>query len=172
MNVKGKYLKDENGDVISPITSTDTIFKENTKLLDLIFPVGSYYETSDIDFNPNTSWGGIWTQDTIGYVTVGADTVGDSELEKHNLPSLNVGITYGEMEHTLTVDEMPSHRHLMTSWQYYNNGTAATGRKVAKTIDEADYNGSSTEPIAPTGGGQSHNNMQPSIGVIRWHRTA
>lgn len=57
MNVKGKYLKDENGDVISPITSTDTIFKENTKLLDLIFPVGSYYETSNLNFNPNTSWG-------------------------------------------------------------------------------------------------------------------
>ena len=44
MNVNGKYLKDETGKVISPITSVDTIFKNNTKLLDLIYPVGSYYE--------------------------------------------------------------------------------------------------------------------------------
>lgn len=27
-------------------------------LLDMFYPVGSYYETSDGNFNPNTSWGG------------------------------------------------------------------------------------------------------------------
>lgn len=27
-------------------------------LLDMFYPVGSYYETSDGSFNPNTSWGG------------------------------------------------------------------------------------------------------------------
>lgn len=46
MNVNGKYLKDETGKVISPITSVDTIFKNNTNLLDLIYLIGSYYETS------------------------------------------------------------------------------------------------------------------------------
>lgn len=56
MDVKGKYLKDENNEIISPVTSVDTIFKGNTKLLDLIYPIGSYYETSNLEFNPNTSW--------------------------------------------------------------------------------------------------------------------
>lgn len=32
----------------------------NTGLLNLIYPVGTYYETSDTDFDPNTSWGGTW----------------------------------------------------------------------------------------------------------------
>lgn len=29
-------------------------------ILDVFYPVGSYYETSDTTFNPNTSWGGTW----------------------------------------------------------------------------------------------------------------
>ena len=70
MNVSGKYLKDETGKVISPVTSVDTIFKNNTKLLDLIYPVGSYYETSNSSFDPNESWGGVWSLDTDGTVLV------------------------------------------------------------------------------------------------------
>lgn len=31
-------------------------------LLDLIYPVDSYYETSDNNFDPNTYWGGTWTR--------------------------------------------------------------------------------------------------------------
>ena len=32
MNVNIKYLKDENGNIISPVTSTDSVFIDNTKL--------------------------------------------------------------------------------------------------------------------------------------------
>lgn len=32
MNVNGKYLKDENGNIISPVTSADSVFIDNTKL--------------------------------------------------------------------------------------------------------------------------------------------
>ena len=32
--------------------------------LDYYYPVGSYYETSDASFNPNTAWGGTWVQET------------------------------------------------------------------------------------------------------------
>ena len=31
-----------------------------TQLIDLIYPVGSYYETSDDNFDPNESWIGTW----------------------------------------------------------------------------------------------------------------
>ena len=31
-------------------------------LLDTFHPVGSYYETSDANFNPNTEWGGTWVK--------------------------------------------------------------------------------------------------------------
>ena len=36
------------------------------KILDMFYPVGSYYETSDKDFNPNKVWGGTWVKMTDG----------------------------------------------------------------------------------------------------------
>lgn len=30
-------------------------------LADIFYPVGSYYKTSDADFDPNTAWGGTWS---------------------------------------------------------------------------------------------------------------
>ena len=32
--------------------------KSKSDLLDFFYPVGSYYETSDSTFDPNSSWGG------------------------------------------------------------------------------------------------------------------
>lgn len=34
----------------------DSLKKE---LLDMFYPIGSYYESSDPNFNPNISWGGL-----------------------------------------------------------------------------------------------------------------
>ncbi len=39
-------------------------------LFDWIYPVGSYYETSDASFNPNNNWLGTWVLDSEGLVTV------------------------------------------------------------------------------------------------------
>ncbi len=39
-----------------------------------LWPVGSYYETSDISFDPNISWGGTWVQDSKGRTTFGYDS--------------------------------------------------------------------------------------------------
>ena len=139
-------------------------------LLDLFYPVGSYYETSDITFYPSVVWGGTWKQDTKGYVTVGALTDGGDSPREGGL-DIDGGVTKGEVEHTLTIDEMPSHRHTLVSWKYYGNDPQ-NGEKIAKTYDGADYNAYSESPITRTGGSQPHNNIQPSIGVYRWHRIA
>ena len=32
------------------------------RLVDMFYPVGSYYETSNANFNPNTAWGGTWSR--------------------------------------------------------------------------------------------------------------
>lgn len=32
------------------------------------YPVGSYYETSDSNFNPNTEWGGTWVKETTDII--------------------------------------------------------------------------------------------------------
>ena len=32
----------------------------NTDIFDLFYPIGSIYETSNSEFNPNNAWGGTW----------------------------------------------------------------------------------------------------------------
>lgn len=41
-------------------------------IIDTIYPVGSYYETSDNTFDPNVVWGGSWILETEGQVHVSA----------------------------------------------------------------------------------------------------
>ena len=43
---------------IAMLESKLTKFEEG--LLDTFYPVGTYYENSDSDFNPNKVWGGKW----------------------------------------------------------------------------------------------------------------
>lgn len=51
------------------ITKNDLlkIFEElgYTNPLNRFYPVGSYYETSDADFDPNAAWGGMWVSEQI-----------------------------------------------------------------------------------------------------------
>lgn len=41
------------------------LFVRGVELIDLFYPIGSYYETSNSSFNPNTAWGGTWTSEQI-----------------------------------------------------------------------------------------------------------
>lgn len=43
-------------------------------MLPIFYPVGSYYETSDTTFNPNTEWGGTWELELAGQVHVSSGT--------------------------------------------------------------------------------------------------
>lgn len=122
------------------------------------YPVGSYYETSDSSFDPNTAWGGTWVLDSKGRVTVGRDeNIADFDT---------IGETGGEKTHTLTVNEMPSHSH----YAYLAGGSIASGTgRLSWEHNTAQKYGAS---IDYTGGGQAHNNMPPYVVVNRWHRTA
>lgn len=130
-------------------------------VIDLVYPVGSYYETSDTSFNPNTAWGGTWVEDTAGRVLVAKDSATFD----------TVGGTGGEETHTLTSDEMPSHTHttkvrvLVWDAQGVNLGGLTSG----SLAQSSGWNGNI---VNNTGGGQAHNNLQPYIVVKRWHRTA
>lgn len=55
------------------ITRNDLIAVINN-LLPIFYPVGSYYETSDTTFNPNTEWGGTWELELAGQVHVSSGT--------------------------------------------------------------------------------------------------
>ena len=77
--------------------------------------------------------------------------VGDTDFN-------TLGNTLGEKTHTLTVNEMPSHSH---SIEMSSDGV---GYKVERVpFGNNTVWGNSGQPIKPTGGGQSHNNIQPSI---------
>lgn len=150
-------------------------------LLNLFYPVGSYYETSDANFDPNVSWGGTWVQDTVGRCTVGANTNEDPGVTKNGLVNLSVNGITGEATHTLSVNEMPTHTHahrvVKQTWTQIANKDADSGLPRAITGDGnnrgwSEYVSDGNCANQNTGGSQSHNNVQPSIGVVRWHRTA
>lgn len=126
-----------------------------SKLIDVIYPVGSYYDTSDDTFDPNVSWGGTWELESEGLVHIGAGN------------TYEIGDTGGSKTHTLTVGEMPPHYH--TYDKSFKSGTViSTGSEGTAVVDE--YGGSSQANTGSKGGGQPHSIMQPYIVVNRWHR--
>ena len=62
MDTTIKYLKDENGNTISPVVSTESIFTQGGgNLIDYIYPVGSIYMSVN-STNPQILFGGTWSQ--------------------------------------------------------------------------------------------------------------
>lgn len=131
----------------------------DVSITNLFYPVGSYYETSDANFDPNVVWGGTWVLDSQGRVTVSQDT-SDTSFD-------TIGETGGEKTHTLTVDEMPSHTHTAKG-----NILGGVGTQSAQMRRDGDAWSFSSQILNNTGGSQAHNNVQPYVVVKRWHRTA
>lgn len=138
-------------------------------ILDNVYPVGTYYETSNKNFNPNNSFYGTWVEDTEGLVTIGRYKGDDPSFP---YVKIAVGTIQGEKEHLLTVDEIPSHEHE----QYATANPGTGGTAIRGTFNGEEGDGLSKYAMnavtASSGNDKPHNNVQPSIGVIRWHRTA
>lgn len=146
------------------------------------YPIGSIYiNTTAAD--PNTFMGfGTWVNFAAGRVLVG--------LDDGVAPFDTLGDTGGEVEHTLTEAEMPSHTHTQNSHNHTQNshlhtvprytnhtGTAGTGSgsltlSAVNTGSTTATNIATTATNQNTGGGDAHNNLQPYIVVSIWNRTA
>ena len=130
------------------------------ELFDWFYPIGSYYETSDTNFNPTTAgWYGTWVEDTKG----------ETLVSRNSGTFKNVGDVVGEENHQLTIEEMPSHYHEIgrpffkfAELQYGLFGDVFKGDKWQDA----------TQQTNTVGGNKPHNNIQPSKVCIRWHRTA
>ena len=141
----------------TPINSTN-LNNMQKLLVDLIYPIGCYFETSNSVFDPNTAWGGTWELDQSGTVLVSKSDASGSKF------NATVGSVVGEEEHTLTINEIPNHNH----GAKYENITVSPGDTYTNEL----RNTNNTLDTTSTGGGQAHNNVQPSKIVNRWHRTA
>lgn len=144
-------------DTTTPYTAT-TMNNMQKLLVDLIYPIGCYFETSDSDFDPNTAWGGTWELDQSGTVLVSKSSSSSSKF------NAGIGTVVGEEEHTLIINEMPSHNH--------SRGVSSVGG--GQVDNQPGFGGTQeyTSWVSNTGGGQAHNNVQPSKIINRWHRTA
>lgn len=150
-------LNDDVTRLMGAFTSVTDLTKQ---LFLLMHRVGDIiFSTSDE--NPSTIYGGTWVAWGKGQVPVGVDT-SDSDFN-------TVEKTGGEKEHTLTVDEMPSHTHA----QYVtSDNQGGGGIRVDYTKDGSSIPYLQGIDTGSSGENQPHNNLQPYITCYMWKRTA
>ena len=169
-------------------------------LIDYFYPVGSYYETSDVNFDPNVSWGGFWALETEGLVHISAgstyeigDTGGNKDAivpyHRHSVDAITSGGPSNNATGGMSANASHSHS---VSWQNYNRGTGGSatvgwidssltsggsGSSHGANVDHTHSLNSHTHSVGAhntnyTGDSVTDANMQPYIVVNRWHRTA
>lgn len=135
------------------------------------YPVGAIY-LSVTDTDPATLFGGTWERISQGRFLIGAGANvanttnywGSYPAGKENFHAGEMG---GEVEHTLTVAEMPSHTHAeRLEWRNTKGwGVKSYGNGANAVVDSGMTTGA-------TGGGKPHSNMPPYLVVYMWKRTA
>lgn len=133
---------------------------KQSDLLNLFYPVGTIYESTNSSFNPNTAWGGSWSK------IEGRFLLGSSS-------SYSIGSTGGEATHRLTTSEIPSHSHTYTDtiFETDTGSIQLEGPDITLDNTENDFVGVS-KSTGSAGGGSAHNNMPPYQVVNIWKRTA
>ena len=111
-----------------------------------------------------------------------ADTTWEQKKDVFILASGNTygaGSTGGEAQHTLTVDEMPSHRHSSNSFADGYPTSTANSSNYCTWVNYGihDSNSPDTAESGPirtsqVGGSKPHNNMPPYYSMPFWIRTA
>lgn len=127
---------------------------------DAILPVGTI--VTGVATSPAATIGGTWEQIKDVFILAASS-------------AYPAGSVAGEANHTLTINEMPSHKH---EFPYANNilGIDATQPEVnALTMENGNaWNNlrASGNIMTNTGGSQPHNNMPPYQAEYTWKRVA
>lgn len=140
------------------------VLKIAKDLFDIFYPIGSYYETSNLTWTPQgAGWYGTWVEDSAGTTTVARD----------NGTFKNVGSVVGSEtkttgSHAITQNELPGRVMVRTQ---DSSGSACT-----TNVSASGWNNHCLDDAGlPSGKGHNHgdlNVIQPSTIVRRWHRTA
>lgn len=85
--------------------------------MDIFYPIGSYYETSNIFFDPNVAWCGTWVQDSKGLTTV-------AKADSGNF--LTVGNKIGAETLSLSTSNLPAHTHTVSAHSHGLNSHTHT----------------------------------------------
>ena len=152
-----KYLQNSTDIEINESGDNLQFTMVKTKLLNLIYPVGSIY-MSATNTNPGSTLGGTWVAWGSGKVPVGIDST-DADFDTAEK-------TGGKKTHTLTINEMPSHNH--------NIRAGEEGAEVHNEFGPINTSNKNKYQILSlySGGNQPHNNLQPYIVCYMFKRTA
>lgn len=128
-------------------------------ILEAMYPIGSIY-VSTIGTSPASFIGGTWEQIEDKFL-VGAGAY------------FNAMDTGGEMEHTLTQDEMPRHNHTYNSsfTVQSNLGNGVSGIPMNNS-SWGGYSPAHWFIIQDAGNDEPHNNLPPYYAVYIYRRTA
>lgn len=142
------------------------------------------YDTEWIDFYPYVPVGGVIEWDGTGIPNAPdlstpekvAAFYGYGTWERYGVDRVTIGAggeyaagsTGGEKEHTLTIEEMPSHNHSVMSTD--GQTTSQTFYPLQMITNPGEF--ADNNAILHTGGSQPHNNMQPYIGAYKYRRIA
>lgn len=142
------------------------------ELRDRLFPVGAIYLTWNNN-NPGNFLGGTWVRMAEGRGLFG---IGKSTGRNGIADTVQEHEEFGNWKHTMTVDEMPNHKHAI----YIQNTTGnpqvdAPQWTIALPNNWKQYS-SATRLFGPStseqGGNKPFYIMPPYIGIYVWRRTA
>lgn len=132
------------------------------EVLKKVYPVGCIY-TSTVSTNPSILFGfGTWSAFGAGKVMVGLDST-DTDFN-------TIGKTGGTKTHTLTSNEMPSHKHTVKTDIVHDDGEIVTTEILNTGIFYGQGRRRYSNIVSNSGGGQAHNNLQPYIVTYFWKR--
>ena len=131
-------------------------------ILDAVYPVGTWYETEDGDFNPNVSFVGTWERCGKGKVTVG--------VNEDDTDFATAGMTGGAKTVALTAVNNGPHSHTVTD--YYCDTVDRVLVPNGEMYGVVHTNTSTTRTTSTSGSGTPHENMPPYETVYKWRRIA